>query len=212
MRTQKISSTVTMIQISPLDSNMYLINNGALLIDTTTGHHTALIKKALNTLNLDFDGISCIINTHTHIDHIGGNHLFKNAKIMMHESAKTTLDDPTLKNTFAKYFNTTLKNSEIHIPLRDRDTIRARGTKLEIIHTPGHSPDSISLYMPDQKYLFTGDAISVRPDKKLSAHIKNRETPKETLEKLNILDINMILPGHGKIINNKEQIKELLGN
>ena len=209
MRTHKISDTVTKIHITPLDSNIYIINN-TLLIDTSTGHHTALIKKALDTLGITHDDITCIINTHTHIDHIGGNHLFKNAKIMMHESAKTTLKEPTLKNTFSKYFNTTLKNSEIHIPLNDRDTIRAKGTKLEIIHTPGHSPDSISIYMPDQKYLFTGDAIPVRFDKKLSVYIKNRETSKETLQKLHNLEINMLLPGHGKTIDNPQQIKELL--
>ncbi|MCK5699435.1 MAG: MBL fold metallo-hydrolase [Candidatus Aenigmarchaeota archaeon] len=209
MRINKISDTVSVIHITPLDSNIYIINN-TLLIDTTTGHHATLIKKALNALDISPDNITCIINTHTHMDHIGGNHLFKNAKIMMHESAKTALEEPTLKNTFSKYFNTTLKNPAIHIPLNDSDTIRAKGTKLEIIHTPGHSPDSISIYMPEQKYLFTGDAIPVRPDKKLSAYIKNRETPKETLKKLHNLEINMILPGHGKTINNPQQIKELL--
>ena len=209
MRTNKISDTVSVIHITPLDSNIYIINN-TLLIDTTTGHHTSLIKKAFDALDIAPDDITCIINTHTHIDHIGGNHLFKNAKIMMHESAKAALNEPTLKNTFSKYFNTTLKTHKIHIPLNDRDTIRAKGTKLEIIHTPGHSPDSISIYMPDQKYLFTGDAIPVRPDKKLSAYIKNRETPKEILQKLHNLEIDMILPGHGKTINNPQQIKELL--
>lgn len=209
MRLQSLSDSVSMIQISPLDSNMYVINN-TLLIDTTSGYHTTLIKKAFDTLNLDFSDISCIINTHTHPDHMGGNTLFKNAKVMMHEKAMDALKESTLKNTLARYYRTTIKDTKIHVPLEDGDTIRAKGTRLDIIHTPGHSMDSISLYMPEEKYLFTGDSIPVRIDKKISYYIKNRETESVSMNKLKSLDIERLLPGHGQTINSLPKINELL--
>lgn len=210
MRISDISKNVRMIQISPLDSNMYVINGGALLIDTTTGHHESLMKKAFSAMDLKFEDIQSILNTHTHIDHIGGNHLFRNAKVMMHESARHALSEPTMKNTLSKYFRITPKNIKINVPLKDGDTIRARGTKLVIIHTPGHSRDSICIYMPDEKILFTGDSLAVRMDKKISYYIKNRELEKESLGKIKSLPISVILPGHGDIIDDKERIKELL--
>ncbi|MFH1126622.1 MAG: MBL fold metallo-hydrolase [archaeon] len=224
MRIQRLTDTVTMIQISPLDSNMYLINgkgdssgssrgssgSRSLLIDTTSGYHAALIKRALTAIKLEFSDITCIINTHSHIDHIGGNHLFSKAKVMMHEKALDALKEPTLKNTLARYYKSTLKNTLVNVPLVDGDTIRVKGTKLQIIHTPGHSIDSICIYMPEEKILLSGDSIAVRIDKKISYYMKHREIEKGSLKKLTSLEINKILPGHGKIINSPQKIKELL--
>lgn len=210
MRITNISDNIRMVQVSPLDSNMYVINGGALVIDTTTGHHESLLGKAFSVMDLKFEDIESILNTHTHIDHIGGNHLFRNAKVMMHESARYALSEPTLKNTLSRYFKITPKDLKISIPLKDGDTIRAKGTKFVIIHTPGHSKDSICVYMPDEEILFTGDSLPVRMDKKISYYIKNREVERESLGKIKSLPIHKILPGHGDIIEDKERIKELL--
>ncbi len=84
--------------------------------------------------------IKYIINTHAHSDHTSGNEDLASrtgAKILMHESARARKD----------------------VGLKDGDTIAAGGIKLKVIHTPGHSPESICL-LTDNK-LFTGDTLFV---------------------------------------------------
>ena len=84
--------------------------------------------------------IKYIINTHGHPDHVAGNTFMKEATgapILIHES-----------------------NSE-HVQadrkLRDGDTLQVGTLKLKVLHTPGHTPDGISLLVDNA--VFTGDTL-----------------------------------------------------
>ena len=81
-----------------------------------------------------------IINTHDHADHTGGNDALKaatGAKIAMYESARSRKD----------------------IGLADGDVLKIGGIGLRIIHTPGHTPDSICILAGND--LVTGDTLFV---------------------------------------------------
>ena len=81
-----------------------------------------------------------IINTHDHYDHMGGNKVLAEttgAKIAMHESAYSAHD----------------------IDLKDGDVLNLGTTPLRIIHTPGHTSDSICIYAGNE--LVTGDTLFV---------------------------------------------------
>lgn len=93
-----------------------------------------LLKK--NKLSLEF-----IINTHTHFDHVLGNEQLAaktRAKIIQHENSNLHKD----------------KN------VRDGDIIFLGNISLKILHTPGHSDDSICVLV-DDRFIFTGDTIFV---------------------------------------------------
>jgi hydroxyacylglutathione hydrolase len=84
--------------------------------------------------------IKCIINTHGHPDHIAGNAIIKKvtgAPILIHEN------DPERVNADRK--------------LRDGDVLQVGNFKLVVLHTPGHTPDGISLL--GDNVVFTGDAL-----------------------------------------------------
>ena len=81
-----------------------------------------------------------IINTHDHFDHTGGNAFLAErtgAKIAMHESAHSRCD----------------------IGVRDGDVLLLGSLELKIIHTPGHTYDSICILV--EKELVTGDTLFV---------------------------------------------------
>jgi glyoxylase-like metal-dependent hydrolase (beta-lactamase superfamily II)/rhodanese-related sulfurtransferase len=100
--------------------------------------------------------IAHIVETHTHADHISGNRdlaAATEASILVHHTAGVAFD---------------------HQDVRDGDAIRVGNVEVRIAHTPGHTPDSISLLVvdhsrgPDPWFVLTGDLLFVgsvgRPD------------------------------------------------
>jgi len=88
--------------------------------------------------------------------------------------------------------------------LRDGDVLELGDRLFEVIHTPGHSNDSICLYCGDEKTLFVGD----HPLLGLGVDGSYDERFLHTLEKLSRKDVRTIYPGHGEPVTNN--IKRLL--
>jgi len=84
--------------------------------------------------------VSCVINTHSHHDHVQGNDLVvrgTGAKVVMHEKSPVRKD----------------------IGVKDGDTIDIGSLKAKVIHTPGHCPDHICILIDGK--LLTGDTLFV---------------------------------------------------
>ncbi|MEJ5375743.1 MAG: MBL fold metallo-hydrolase [bacterium] len=103
--------------------------------------------------------ISKIINTHGHVDHVMGNARMKQltgAPILIHEADASWMHQQPA-SMFQMFGGTPSPPADM--TLRDGDLIRAGGIQLQVIHTPGHSPGGICLYMPHA--VFTGDTLFV---------------------------------------------------
>jgi glyoxylase-like metal-dependent hydrolase (beta-lactamase superfamily II) len=84
--------------------------------------------------------VICVINTHHHGDHTAGNEDFRSdfgAKVVAHR----------------------LSNVDKDVSVDDGDVIKVGGVALKVIHTPGHSQDSICLLAENK--LLTGDILFV---------------------------------------------------
>ncbi len=117
---------------------------------------------------MDSGEVKVIINTHYHLDHVFGNKYIPHAKIWAHK-----LDAPALRSSkqFMKYtgLNENLGfpdpirfpggpySCEVDRELVDGEILDFGALRLQVIHTPGHTPGHIALYEPQAGILFSGD-------------------------------------------------------
>jgi glyoxylase-like metal-dependent hydrolase (beta-lactamase superfamily II) len=82
-------------------------------------------------------------------------------------------------------------------------TLRLGKDVFEIFMTPGHSPGSLCLYWPERKALFTGDVIFYGGIGRTDFLEGDPEALKRSIEKMSRLETEILLPGHGEILQGK---------
>ncbi len=149
-------------------STLVLGEERAALIDTGCGIGDI---KALVGEFTDLPMI--VVNTHTHNDHVAQNYLFDEIAVyddpVSREAAEKGYDHENMAHLIAegmtwKPLPEEFESDAYHVPpfevtrwLQDGDEIDLGGRTLEVIHTPGHSPDSVCLLDRGARLLWTGD-------------------------------------------------------
>jgi glyoxylase-like metal-dependent hydrolase (beta-lactamase superfamily II) len=118
-------------------------------------------KRLYNYLKENELELKYIINTHGHFDHIAANEFLKEktgAEILAQARADLKFSDPQLN------LSSLFTRQAITAPLLDRavadgEEIDFESLTLKFITTPGHSEDGISIYIPEENILFSGDCI-----------------------------------------------------
>ena len=150
----KIFSYIT----GPIHVNTYLVYDEntmkGFIVDP--GDYSPKLSKMAMDLGID---IEYIILTHGHGDHIGGVERFKrdfsSAKLVAHEKEKEMLSDAVM-NCSAEFFpNGVTLTPDIWV--KDGDKLQVGDMELKIIHTPGHTPGGMSIYVGNT--LFSGDTL-----------------------------------------------------
>lgn len=153
-------------------SFLVLGDERALLFDTGMG--IGDISKVVGVLT-DLDVF--VVNSHTHFDHVGDNHRFDAIYVFDHPNALKWLTEgqtsdmlrfDTRPEAFPngypdgfdpdKYVIKPVSTDRITL-LKEGHTFDLGNRLLEVLHTPGHSPDSIMLIDRENRCLFTGDTF-----------------------------------------------------
>lgn len=222
----------------PINENTYLIeektrlNQGlcyllcgekkAILIDTGVGYSDLPeIIRQLTDLPVE------VVNTHGHVDHIGGNHFF--GLIWLHErdqeifkkhtDASYTLNlltegkpdhmKPMLKEVMKDILH--VDPSGTYHYFGDGTVFHLGGRDVEVIPTPGHTPGSVCLLDRENRLLFSGDTICERG---ILLHFKGEGCPPakfhESVKKLISLQdhFDTIWPGHHGYPVSKDYLAE----
>ena len=139
--------------VGPLCTNCYLVweklSRKGMLVDP--GSYDREVAEYMQDNEID---VECILNTHGHADHIGGNVAF-GFPVLIHELDESYLRDSTKNLSFVT--GEDVAKMCVKRLLIDGDIISLGELEFLVIHTPGHTPGSISLKYRD--ILFSGDAL-----------------------------------------------------
>jgi glyoxylase-like metal-dependent hydrolase (beta-lactamase superfamily II) len=147
------------VPVGPLQVNSYILgceqSRAGVVIDA--GGSVERLLARIEKLGLS---ISYLIDTHGHFDHVGGNRALieaTGARFLIHQKDAFLLSMATVS---AREFGVEAENSpQPDDFLTDGMIIQFGVQKLEIIHTPGHSPGGCSIYSAEAGAVFTGDTL-----------------------------------------------------
>ena len=173
----------------------YLITGDTpVLIDSGVKNSEEIIFDYMEEIGLDPEDLTLLILTHSHPDHIGSASSIKRktyCEVAAHSGEKEWIEDIDLqfKERPVPNFHSLVEGPlDVDIILEDGDEFELDGKlNLKVIHTPGHSKGSISLFIREEKILISGDAIPIKGDLPIyedySKSIESINTLK-TIEKL----------------------------
>ena len=104
--------------------------------------------------------VATIVITHGHIDHIGGANTLRaytGAPVHMNSNDLSLLDHLDTQSSWLGM--APVGQIEIDSGANDGDIISVGSIALTVLHTPGHSQGSISLWIPSEKKLISGDTL-----------------------------------------------------
>ena len=163
-------------QVRTKGSKAYLIlDDDITLIDTGGVGSGGRILKAVEELGRSPSDIRDIVITHYHLDHVGGLpeiQEYVGARTGVHLAEAPHIEsDEALPNPFthpllAKICEPYLRRNDpgaarVDVILDDGDELPALGG-MRIVHAPGHTAGSISLYFPNRGVLLVGDAMQYK--------------------------------------------------
>jgi len=169
-----------------------------LLIDTGCRYTARELQRATSSLP-----VKQIVNTHSHEDHIGGNALMQRVRtvpILAHPLALSILAHPRSQPLeFYRRLVWGRPRSSRASPVGN--WLETDNYRLQVIHTPGHSADHISLYEPEQGWLFSGDAF-IGGRNRTATRDCDIYTIIASLKTLAGLRLTRLFPGSGTVRDN----------
>ena len=191
-----------------MDCNTYVIRDKlSIIIDPGLSQFLPALIQDLHQDGIDPKDIDVITNTHLHGDHCWANQAFKElsgAKIVSHPLQKKFWEVTVIGAS--RFFGIPAVEFNVDSYL-DNDRLTTGDVEFELIHSPGHSPDSICFYSKKEKILICGDVIFNQNTGRVDLPGGNTDELKHSIEGLSQLETEYLLPGHMDIITGAEKVK-----
>lgn len=191
---------INQMELGPVQTNCYIISNDldeCLIFDP--GEES---KKVIDFLKKKKLKPIAILLTHAHFDHIGAIDDLREVfavPVYLHRLEKDWLSRPNLNGSGKYAALPDYRMKEADILLDQQQTLEISTFKMDLFHTPGHSPGSVTFSFGDEGFAIVGDTL-FRGSIGRTDLIDGSETKllKSIKESLLTLPEHMILyPGHG---------------
>jgi glyoxylase-like metal-dependent hydrolase (beta-lactamase superfamily II) len=203
MQRERISDDIfvfTSGMYAQVTAGAVLTSEGAVIIDTLPFPSEArqivefISKRSPN-------GIRYLILTHYHADHTYGAHLFRNVEVISHALCRDwLLQYGQVGLEAARAQTPELADAQLCIPEvvfeGGEMTLRMGNKTLQLLHSPGHTMDSIVVHIKEDRILFAADTVMPVPyivDGDLKAFI-------ESLRMIRALSLENVVEGHGEVV------------
>ncbi len=202
------------------DSHMYVVGKPSskdlTIIDAGLMGKGQYKIESIQKLGLELSDIKRVIMSHTHLDHIGClSEILKQinqaelwahideAKLLEKGDERVVYGMDMFKSMCQEQYG--LKSGEftfqIDRKLEGEETLKIGDMVWEVIHVPGHSSGSIALFNRREKILIPGDVVYADyAIGRFDLHGANGTQHKESLFRLSELEVNILLPGHNRIV------------
>jgi cyclase len=203
MRRERVSDDIyvfTSDLYAQVTATAVVTQDGIVVIDTLP--YPQETRQMIGFLNrLGRGKIRYVINTHWHGDHTNGNYLFEDAQLVAHQLCAEALAgigtevlqeskdaSPDLQEVEMRIPDVTFDEGEMYVHLGEKS--------LRMFLTPGHTHDSTSVYIKDDKVLVAADAVMPVP----FFGWGNREDFIDSLRTILELNLDSVVQGHGEVL------------
>ena len=192
-----------------MDSNTYVVKGApGLLIDPGNAGYLPSLIHAMGEDGIAPEDIGTVVNTHLHGDHCGANEGFKGfsgARIALHPVQKEHYE--TVVVEAARLFGMPPEEFT-EDDIIEGDTLIVGDVVIDLLPSPGHSPDSVCYYLRDEKLLVCGDVIFQMNTGRTDLPGGSGDALKASIEHLAGLGAAGLFPGHMGAVNGADAVAQ----
>ncbi|MBB5173115.1 MBL fold metallo-hydrolase [Texcoconibacillus texcoconensis] len=186
--------------LGALQTNSFICVNdqGKGVVIDPGGEGDRLIKH-INDRGIDVEGI---LLTHAHFDHIGALEEVRDAfraPVYLHELEAAWLGDDSKNGSGLFMGIEPVKCRPADQLIKEEGSLTVGSFTFEVFHTPGHSPGSVSYYVPEENVVFSGDVLFRGGIGRTDLPGGDHDTLMKTIHQrlLTMPDTTIIANGHG---------------
>lgn len=192
----------------PINCNVYLVlgKRHTALVDTGCGFGTAELLRNVARHGVSASDVSLAVHTHSHWDHARGAARVAGAtgcSVAVHHDGVAALErGPWMEAGTGAPPEVDFAPCEVDRPLTDGDEIDLGGRTLRVIHSPGHTADSVCLELAvdGRRVLFSGDTVFAAGKPGIVSADSDLRAYRDSVVRLARSHFDALLPGHGSFV------------